>query len=914
MALVQITLNVNGRKFSLETQPNRTLLEVLREDLGLTGTKTNCQEGECGACTVMVDGRAVNSCLYLAVRAQGKSVVTVEGLAGESGLHPLQEAFIQQGAIQCGYCTPGFLVSAAAVLGANPRPSEEELKRALAGNICRCTGYVNIIRALRSAIPAEEGAMSEKRAVGKPIPRLDARDKVTGVYLYGMDISQPGMLHGKVVRSPHPHALIRSVDTSQAEKFPGVRAILTGHDTHGLLLPGTVWDQPLLAFDRVRYFGEPVAVIAADSLEIAEAAARRISIEYEPLPVITDPEDAMQPGAPLVHETWAAYQAEKSLVRDGNVCCHSTLRKGDIAQGFAEADWLFEDSFTTESVHQSHVEPRVAIGSIAPDGRVTVHSNTQLPYWIRTNVAQALGVEEEAVRIVPTGIGGGFGSKLYPQLEPIVALLARATGQPVRIVTPLEEEITAGLPRHPCKISIKTGVKNDGTILARQARMILDTGAYAGSGPELASVACLVLAGPYRIPHVHIDAYAVLTNKTNFGAYRGPSGPQAVFGLELHMDIIAENLGLDPLEFRLRNIVEEGDQAANGQILRGVGLRECLEKAAAAIRWDQPAGPHRGKGLACGWWTTTGGLSNSRAALDEEGKVVLTIGTQEIGTGAIMGGVPQVVAEEMGVRPEDVRIVVADTTSGLWDFGSQGSRTLFNVGRAAQFACSELVQKIIALGEKLLEVPAAQLELYGGAIRVVGSPGELVSFADLVKIAPPGDLQGSGRSLPDPAPYDESRMGSCLYPAFHYPSFHCHAAEVEVDPGTGEVRVVQYAAAHDVGYAVNPTLVEGQIHGGVVQGIGMALMEEVIYRDGRISNPNWTDYKLPTIEDVPEVQAIIVQKPVEGGPHGAKGLGEFPVIEPPAAIANAIYRATNARIRSLPITAEKILMALRKEG
>jgi CO/xanthine dehydrogenase Mo-binding subunit len=307
-------------------------------------------------------------------------------------------------------------------------------------------------------------------------------------------------------------------------------------------------------------------------------------------------------------------------------------------------------------------------------------------------------------------------------------------------------------------------------------------------------------------------------------------------------------------------------------------------------------------------------LSNSLAALDEEGKVVLTIGTQEIGTGAIMGGVPQVVAEEMGVRPDEVRIVVADTTSGLWDFGSQGSRTLFNVGRAAQFACAELIRKILDLGEKLLEVPAAELELQGGAIRVAGSPGQSVSFADLVKIAPPGELQGSGASLPDLQTYDESRMGSCLYPAFHYPTFHCHAAEVEVDPGTGEVRVVQYAAAHDVGYAVNPALVEGQIHGGVVQGIGMALMEEIVFENGRVANPNWTDYKLPTIEDAPPVQAIIVQHPVEGGPHGAKGLGESPVIAPPAAIANAIYRATGERIKSLPITAEKILMALRKEG
>ncbi|HET7009533.1 MAG TPA: xanthine dehydrogenase family protein molybdopterin-binding subunit [Anaerolineales bacterium] len=741
------------------------------------------------------------------------------------------------------------------------------------------------------------------------MPRLDARAKVTGEYVYGMDFSMPGMLHGKVLRSPHPHARLVDMDTRRAEALPGVRAIITGRDLPGVMMPGTVWDQPPLARDRVRYAGEPVAIVAATRPEIAEEAARLIAVKYEPLPIITDAEAAMQPGALLIHEDWASYKAEDGLVRKGNVCCHSTLHKGDVPQGFAEADTIFEDSFSTESVHQAHVEPRVAIGVVDSAGQVTVYSNTQLPYWIRTNVAHVMGVPESDVRIVPTGIGGGFGSKLYPQIEPFVALLARKAGRPVRIVTPIEEELAAGLPRHPCRLYIKTGVKKDGTIVARQACMILDTGAYAGSGPELASVGCLVLAGPYRIPHVQIDVYAVHTNKTNFGAYRGPSGPQANFALESHMDIIAEKLGLDALGFRLGNIVEEGDEAANGQILRGVGLRECLEKAAAAIEWGKPAGPNHGKGLACGWWTTTGGLSMCRARLDVGGKIIITLGTQEIGTGAIMGGVPQVVAEMMSVGLDDVRLVVADTASGLWDFGSQGSRTLFNVGRAAQFACADLIRQIKDLAEKILEVPADDLELRDGAVVGKGSPSERISLADLAKLDTKGDLHGRGQSYPDPAAYDPSRMTSCLYPAFHYPSFHCHAAEVEVDPGTGEVTVVRYAAAHDIGHAVNPTLIEGQIHGGVAQGIGMALMEEIVYRDGHVLNNNWTDYKLPTFADVPDVQAIIVQHPVEGGPFGVKGLGESPVIEPPATLANAVYHAAGARLTSLPITGEKILRA-----
>lgn len=752
--------------------------------------------------------------------------------------------------------------------------------------------------------------MSEHHVVGRALPRLDARAKVKGEYVYGMDFTIPGMLHGAILRSAHPHARIVGVDTRQAEALPGVRAIITGQDLPGMMMPGVVWDQPPLARNRVRYVGEPVALIAATSLDIAEQAAERIVIQYEPLPVVTDAESAMQPGAPLIHEEWAFYKAEEQVVREGNICCHSSLIKGNAAQGFAGADYIFEDDFSTESVHQAHVEPRVAIGTVDDAGRVTVYSNTQLPYWIRTNVAHVLGVPEDEVNISLTGIGGAFGSKLYPQIEPFVALLARKTGCAVQIVVPLEDELRAGLPRLPSRTHIKTGVRKDGTIVAREARMVLDTGAYAGSGPEIASVSLLVLSGPYRIPHVKIDVYSVHTNKTNFGAYRGPGGPQSIFALESHMDIVAKKLGIDPLEFRLRNIVDDGDEAANGQILQGVGLRECLEKAAAAIEWDKPAGPNRGKGLSCSWWTTTGGPSGARVKLNAGGQVVVTVGTQEIGTGAIMGGVAQVVAEMMCVPLDDVQLVVADTRNGPVDFGSQGSRTLFNIGRAAQFACEELIRKVKDLAEKILEVPAAELELRNGAVVVRGIPNQSISLASLAAIDTNGTLNAEADSMPDPAEYDNSRLVSCLYPAFHYPSFHCHAAEVEVDPGTGQVTVLRYAAAHDVGFAVNPILAAGQIHGGVAQGIGMGLMEEIIYQKGHVLNSNWTDYKLPTIADVPEVEAIIVQHPVEGGPWGAKGLGESPVIHPPAALANAVARAAGVRVTSLPITAEKIVEGL----
>jgi CO/xanthine dehydrogenase Mo-binding subunit len=744
---------------------------------------------------------------------------------------------------------------------------------------------------------------------------MDGHAKVTGDYQYGMDFIVPGALHGKVVRSPYPHARIRSVNVAKVSALPGVRAVITGMDVK-LLMPGGVSDQPVLAWDVVRYKGEPVAIIAATRPEIAEQAAQLLEVDYEPLAVVTDAEAAMQPNSPLVHPNWESYQEPEGLVRYGNVCCHSSLTKGHVEQGFSEADVIVEDTFTTESVHQAHVEPRVAIGLVTSDGKATVYSNTQLPYWIRTNVAHVLGVSESDVVIVPLGIGGGFGSKLYPQLEPLVALLSRKTGRPVRIVTPVSEEIEAGLPRHPCRLWVKTGVKRDGTVTARQARMILDTGAYAGSGPELASVGVLVLSGPYKTPHVQLDAFAVYTHKTNFGAYRGPGGPQAVFALESHLDHIAQEIGIDPVQLRLKNIVEEGDEAVNGQRLSGVGMRECLEKAAAAIEWDKPAGPNRGKGITCGWWTTTGGSSGCIAKLDTDGKVVITIGTQEIGTGAIAVGIPQAMAEFMGVAPEDVRLVVADTATGPWDFGSQGSRTLFNIGRAAQVAAVDLTQQIKEVAGDMLEIATEDLEVRDGAVVVKGSPDRQVTLAAVAQKAvdSKGGLHARGVSYPEPHPYDKTRMISCFYPAFHYPSFHAHAAEVEVDPGTGEVKVTRYVAAHDIGFVVSPIYAEGQIHGGVAQGIGMALMEEIQYRDGYVLNANWTDYKLPTIADVPDVQAILVEHPAAGGPFGAKGLGESPVIHPPAAIANAVAQAIGVRLHNLPITAEKVLRVLREKS
>jgi CO/xanthine dehydrogenase Mo-binding subunit len=720
------------------------------------------------------------------------------------------------------------------------------------------------------------------------------------------------MLYGKVLRSPVPHANILRIDTGKARVLPGVRTVLTAADIPPVLLPNTISDVPPLAQDKVRYMGEPVALVAATRPEIAEQAVGLIEVEYQPLPVIDDPERAMRPEAPLVHENWESYAAAEGIVRKGNIACHSSLHKGDPEGAFASADYVFEDRFTTHSVHQTHIEPRVAVVSVESCGHTMVYSNTQLPYWIRTNVATVLGASESQVRVISTAIGGSFGAKLLPSAEHFCALLSKATGRPVHMEMTMKEEFTDAYPRHPCIIEIQTAVKADGTITGRKARMLLDTGAYSGSGPILASVATLVLGGPYKIPNLDLHAYAVYTNKMNFGPYRAPSGPQSNFALESHMDLVAERLGLDPLEFRLKNIVAEGDEAPNGQILEGVGLRECLEKAAAAIEWDKPAGPNRGKGLACGWWTTTGGSSGCYAKLQADGKIVIHVGAAEIGTGAINQGVAQVWAEIMGVEVEDIVIVAADTDTTPYDWGSQGSRTLFNLGNAALRTAEDLKAQIVQLASEMLEADPLDLEFAAKAVRVRGVPQRSIPLRTLAEksMAEKGGIVARGTYIRPKTPYEPATVSSNFYPTFNSPSFHCHAAEVEVDRVTGEIKVVRYAAAHDVGCAIDPAGVEGQIQGGVAQGIGMGLMEEIIYQEGRVTNPSLTDYKVPTIADVPDVDVIIVEHPNPDGPFGAKGVGESPVIEPPAALANAVHRAVGVRIRDLPITPEKVLRAL----
>lgn len=764
---------------------------------------------------------------------------------------------------------------------------------------------------IRSARPGAAAAgrppPPEQRLIGRSLPRMDAPGKVTGTAVYAADFALPGMLHGAILRSPEAHARIVRLDAARARRMPGVRAVLTAADVPDVRYGGALKDETVFACGRVRYAGQPVAAVAALTPEAARAALRAIEVEYEPLTPVLDLAAALAPGAPLVHEAWASYWALPILHRDGNVCHRARIVVGDVERGWAEADRVFEHRFTTAVVHQGYTEPRAAVAAWDSAGVVTVWSNTQLPFEIQNTLAEILAVAPSRVRVIVPGIGGGFGGKLRIGVEHFAALLARRAGRPVKVMTTSEEELTAAYPRQGTIVELKTGATRDGRLTAKEGRIWFDTGAFAGSGPGVASVATLVLAGPYRVPNLQLEGFAVYTNKTNCGSFRAPSGPQANFAVESQMDMIADALGLDPLELRLRNIVREGDEGPTGQTLAGVGLEECLRRAAAAIGWEnrRPA-RGRGKGLACGWWTTTGGSSGVYLKINPDGTVTMNTGAAEIGTAALTGAA-QVLAEDLGVDLADVHVVSADTFATPYDFGAQGSRTAFAVGNACRAAVAELKRTVFAQAAARLGVPAERLVLRDK--HVVGD-GASVSLAELARQSQlaGGGLIAHGTFVAPPTPHDAKRVEGHVYPAFHSPSFHAHACELSIDEETGEVTIHRYVVAQDVGCAINPAHIEGQIEGGVTQGLGQALSEEIVYRDGRVLNANLTDYKMPTALDVPRIESILVEHPSLVGPHGAKGVGEPPSIEPPAAVANAIAAAIGVRLTSLPITAEKIVM------
>lgn len=912
-----VRLSVNGRSREVLAERGETLLFCLRERLGLTGTKEGCGDGECGACIVLVDGEPRNACLTLVAEVEGKEITTIEGLSKDGKLTPLQEAFIAKGAVQCGFCTPGVLLVATALLARNPHPTEDEIRQALAGNLCRCTGYAKIVEAIK-AVACGESCEPEEGGVGASIPRLDAVEKVTGKARFGADVSRPDQLWGAVVRSTRPHAKLLVVDPAPALAIPGVVAAVTGAELPSHLYYGVdLFDQQVLARDKVRYFGEPVALVAAETPELAELAAKRVRVVYEDLPPVYDIDAALAPGAPLVHERLLEYSADWDAIREGNVCSASFIKRGDAERALASCDRVFTHTFETQIVHQSYIEPHASLAEADASGKVTIWTTNQKPFAVRRYMSQALGWPMSRIRVVGMHIGGGFGGKLEMGLEPFAALLAVKAGRPVKMVMSRREEFQAANPRHASRITITTGVTKDMRILARRAEVLFDTGAYSGNGPTAVGLAMFLVTGPYRIPNVDLVGKAIYTNKASSGSCRGPGGPQAVFAGESQIDIIAREMGWDPLEFRLANLVQDGDVLGAGQKLQDVGARECLERVAEAIGWGGERGPNEGIGLAVSWWTSGGWATSALLNLNEDGTATVITGAVDIGPGAKYTAIPQLVANELKLKPSDLIMSGCDTDTSPYDHGDGGSRMTYNVGRACQLAAEELKEEVLARAALILGKTKAEVELKVGGVGLKDREEVLITLGEIAEWSRTrslGPVQGRASFLAEMPAYDRDACKGLTYPSFLAPSFSAQAARVRVDPETGKVSVLEIAAAMDVGRAVNPQAVEGQLEGGVAMGLGYALLEEIKMKDGVVQNGSFLDYKIPTSADVPKITPIIVERPSSTGVQGVKGVGEPPASLPAAAVANAVADATGVRLTRLPMTHEAVLRALGKLG
>lgn len=763
--------------------------------------------------------------------------------------------------------------------------------------------------------------MERWEVIGASIPRIDAVEKVVGKALYATDVKIQGMLHGKVLRSPLPHAKVLNVDTSRALRLPGVKAVVTGKDLVGRY--GTcVQDQPYYCFDKVRYIGDPVAGVAAIEADIAEEAMELIKVDYEELPPVLDVLQAMEPGSPLVHKDLGSYWHGPHYfpVPGTNICNYFKLRKGDIEEGFKKSDFVSEDTFTTQMVQHCHLEPHASIAQVSPSGQITIWTTTQHPYSCRRELARSLGIPMNQVRVIVTCVGGGFGGKVYLKVEPLCVALAMKVknNRPVKIVLTREEEFYAtSIVRHPSVITIKTGVKKDGTLMARQVKLVMDTGAYADAGPPITRNAGFSCNGPYKIPNIWVDSYCVYTNKTIAGAFRGFGIPQIMWAIDSQMDILAEGIGMDPVEFRLKNALEEGSISATGQVLHSVGIKECIRKAAEAIKWGEKTGKNRGKGIGVMHkMTMTPSSSSAFVKLNDDGTVEVLSSTVEMGQGSntILS---QIVAEELGVDLKSVKVASPDTDVTPFDHGTSSSRSTFHMGNAVKQAAGDVKTQLFEVAAEELEANPEDLEARNGLIFVKGSPGKSVSIS---KLAMGGSYLGKGKpaigrgtfSVPDATSLDPE-TGQGANPAVFW-MYGAQAAEVEVDQETGKVNVLRISSAHDVGKAINPSACEQQIEGALSTGVGTTLMEEIKLDGGKTLNPTFVDYKLPTSLDMPEMIPIIVEAHHERGPYGAKGLGE-PALAPTApAIANAIYDAVGVRIKDLPITPERVLEALKEKG
>jgi CO/xanthine dehydrogenase Mo-binding subunit len=751
------------------------------------------------------------------------------------------------------------------------------------------------------------------KAAAPTFIRPDGREKVTGAGRYTADLTTTGMAHAAFRYADHPHARIFRIDASKARALPDVVAVVTQEDLPDVRFGGLVQDRTLFAKDAVRFEGEIVAGVAALSEAAAVEAARLIEVDYEPLPALTDFVAAMDPDAPLVHVDWALYERDEQMVADGNTISYATIVKGDADAAMAEADVVVKSRYESDASQGVPIEPRAVLAEWRGD-EVTIWSSTQVPYAARSGVAQTLQIPEANVRVVVPLLGGGFGAKCDLHFEAQVAALARAARRPVRLVFSREEEFRAiAQRREGIVMEFETGAMRDGRLVARRARLVLDKGAYCGEGGFLGQMAAMHACGPYVIDAVFVESFLNYSNRQPSGSVRAPTAPQVCWGLEQHMDEVAHELGIDPVELRRRTLIEGGAEGPTRQIFDEIGVKQTLERAIEMIGYGRELPDDEGIGVAVGWWPSGPAPSGAYIHLNGDGSGTIVTGAQENGSGAVMA-MPRFVAEELGMDPENFTLLYQDTAAANWDMGSCGSQTTFNSGRAVLAAAADVRDQLLDAAAAELEADREDLELADGHVRVKGSPDRSVSIADL---AGAGTIHGKGSGEVPEVPVGDTggcvgRLGSETFAA---PQLITQAAHVKVDRETGVVRVLKVAAAHDSGMILNRKGADGQVTGGVVMGVGLALSEGTQFDgDGRQRNPHLLDYKLVTCSDAPVIEVDWVEIPTaNAGPRGSKGVGEPPQVPTAGAIANAIARVVGTHVRHLPMTPERVWAAASEE-
>ena len=1016
---MKINLTINDSQREIEVSPGVSLLDVLRAE-GYFGVKHGCETGECGACTVLLDGAPVNSCVFLAAQAQGHRIQTIEDLGEHPhqgwketpGLHPLQQAFVETGAIQCGYCTPGMILAAKDLLDRDPDPSEAQVREALSGVLCRCTGYLKPVQAvLRAAavlrgepvepidgkeseempLPAPDGWLPGDEldldageeppsgisptltktkprfmpkmqvapetetwtSVGKPAPKVDAVKLAQGKPAFTADIERRGMLVAKVLHSPVAHARIRGIDVSKARALPGVAAVLTWQDIPRVVYSTAGQSDPIpgpldtFSLDyKVRFVGDRVAFVAAETEEIAEKALELIEVDYEPLPAVLDPRQAMDQSAPQIHDE-PEYIDFADSDPSRNLAAEIRIDIGDVEQGFSEADYVFEDEYEVPKVQQAHIEPHVVVTYWDEDDRLTIRTSTQVPFHARRILAPVLGLPVKRIRVIKPRIGGGFGGKQEVLIEDVAAHLTIATGRPVKYEYTREEEFTAARSRHPMHIRMKTGVKKDGTMTANAMYALSDTGAYGCHGLTVTgntghkAMALYVGDGEYRrSPNIRFYADVVYTNHPPAGAYRGYGVPQGFWPVERHMEKIARKLGMDPIAFRLKNALRAGElhpfstawsegREPRPETIVTNAIEECVRQGKAAIGWDQKFGnpewrqgtgkPHlrRGIGVALVMQGTAipyldmGGAS---LKMNDDGSFNLLVGATDLGTGSDTV-LAQMAAEVLGVPIEDILVYSSDTDFTPFDKGAYASSTTYISGAAAVKAAQQVAERIrIRAAKMLTERSSPDANLHPGRIAILP---ENIRLENRQAIGPDGQAVSLAEVAHNALHHEDQEqimaVASFMSPVSP-PPFAAQFAEVTVDLETGQVVVDRLVMAVDSGVIVNPITASGQVEGGMTQALGYAVTEEMRYdEEGKALERSFQDYHIFQANEMPKLETIFVETFEPSHPFGVKAVAEIPMDGVAPAVGNAILDASGVDIDQNPVTPEKVWQALGRD-